>query len=727
MDSASGGEAPPLVETVLNSPGQALDGTTRSFMEPRFGRDFSHVRIHTDAQAQESARAVDAAAYTVGSHVVFGADRFQPHSIVGRQLLAHELTHVLQQAPNTATAVSLQRQPAGGGSKATPFIKEVVVDQNSKQKVTATLSDGSSFSGVCSTGKGHCCFDAGAGAAEGGTCSESRSTQVGNNCTPIGTFTVTKKIGSGPIPFWTQFHDAKSVALHEYYPVTGEPLSHGCVRLNPDIAEKIFNGAVVGATRVTVKGLAKPKCEDTVLQSEWANDFTTAGSQPPDGEAIQKSANHHLNKKEVQGKIDEARRQIRDERTALKSALNRDDTGLDTDLAALRSGAPTVSKIPRCVAAKTVEEQKLPEAQQSGFLGAGAATTAADFSKALTSTYNATGAEKVVKKFGEKLWQDATAAARGGAAGSDDRQIYWTRLMCESALRQWNPWWAADADALRRLQASMLQLFEQTSRGMTSAAFGKNPDQKRILISGFDPFGFQSGGDVRQSNASGAAALALNGEILSDGKVSAQVQSVVYPVRYADFDAGIVEDFLRPHLTGPNPPNLVMSISQGSTKFELEESAGRRRSTDTFQDNLGSVSGGSPTAPVEPPGLAAGPEFLKTNVPPATLKSMRGALGRGSAITEETEVQDLPAGATQPRHLPAGPDAQPGRAVEGSGGGFLSNEIFYRNSLLRSSSGSSVPVIHLHTPALPPGASDSQRNALIATIRKVLTAALAGI
>lgn len=71
-------EAPPIVHEVLRSPGQPLDPTTRAFMEPRFGHDFSQVRVHTDAKAAESARAVDALAYTVGRDVVFGAGNYLP-------------------------------------------------------------------------------------------------------------------------------------------------------------------------------------------------------------------------------------------------------------------------------------------------------------------------------------------------------------------------------------------------------------------------------------------------------------------------------------------------------------------------------------------------------------------------------------------------------------------------------------------------------------------------
>src|SRR2546425_5290586 len=88
---------PPIVYDVLSSPGQPLDAGTRAFMEPRFRQDFSQVRVHTDAKAAESARAVNALAYTIGRDVVFGAGQYAPGTDEGRKLLAHELTHVVQQ------------------------------------------------------------------------------------------------------------------------------------------------------------------------------------------------------------------------------------------------------------------------------------------------------------------------------------------------------------------------------------------------------------------------------------------------------------------------------------------------------------------------------------------------------------------------------------------------------------------------------------------------------
>jgi hypothetical protein len=91
------GHAASLVADVLGSAGQPLDAGTRALMETRLGHDFGHVRVHTGAQAAQSARAVGALAYTVGRQVVFDANQYQPSTSAGRRLLAHELTHVVQQ------------------------------------------------------------------------------------------------------------------------------------------------------------------------------------------------------------------------------------------------------------------------------------------------------------------------------------------------------------------------------------------------------------------------------------------------------------------------------------------------------------------------------------------------------------------------------------------------------------------------------------------------------
>ncbi|MFP3556894.1 DUF4157 domain-containing protein [Paraburkholderia sp. SIMBA_049] len=105
--SASGGarggveRAPPIVHDVLRSSGEPLGRAARALFESRFAHDFSRVRVHRDGQATRSAQAIDALAYTVGNHIVFAEGQYAPDTIAGSRILAHELTHVVQQGGQT--------------------------------------------------------------------------------------------------------------------------------------------------------------------------------------------------------------------------------------------------------------------------------------------------------------------------------------------------------------------------------------------------------------------------------------------------------------------------------------------------------------------------------------------------------------------------------------------------------------------------------------------------
>jgi len=106
-------QEPSLVKNVVGSGGGSpMDNDTRGFMESRLGADFSDVRVHTDATASESARSVQAHAYTVGSDVVFQSGKYAPDSDSGKRMLAHELTHVVQQRSGPVAGT-----PAPGGIK----------------------------------------------------------------------------------------------------------------------------------------------------------------------------------------------------------------------------------------------------------------------------------------------------------------------------------------------------------------------------------------------------------------------------------------------------------------------------------------------------------------------------------------------------------------------------------------------------------------------------------
>ena len=112
---------PGIVGDVLNSAGEPLDAGTRAAMEPRFGHDFGKVRVHSDARAAESARSLHALAYTVGSNIVFGAGQYKSQTESGQHLLAHELTHVVQQRQSLQPTIQRQddekQQPTPTGDE----------------------------------------------------------------------------------------------------------------------------------------------------------------------------------------------------------------------------------------------------------------------------------------------------------------------------------------------------------------------------------------------------------------------------------------------------------------------------------------------------------------------------------------------------------------------------------------------------------------------------------
>jgi outer membrane protein OmpA-like peptidoglycan-associated protein len=144
--------APASVYRVLSSSGRPLEPTLRNDMEQRFGHDFSGVRVHTGGGAEQSARDVNAHAYTVGHNIIFGAGQFLPGTYTGRRLLAHELTHVVQQTgtqPDIAAAASavsvLRRQSADAGDEGTeePQLtrtQEIALSRNSPGEYTSESS-----------------------------------------------------------------------------------------------------------------------------------------------------------------------------------------------------------------------------------------------------------------------------------------------------------------------------------------------------------------------------------------------------------------------------------------------------------------------------------------------------------------------------------------------------------------------------------------------------------
>jgi hypothetical protein len=113
--SLRGGEVPASVRDVMRDAGAPLGRESRDFFGARFGHDFSRVRIHADSRAADSAKEVGARAYTVGNHIAFGAGLYSPSTNEGRRLLAHELTHTIQQENGVAPSWTISDSAAHEG------------------------------------------------------------------------------------------------------------------------------------------------------------------------------------------------------------------------------------------------------------------------------------------------------------------------------------------------------------------------------------------------------------------------------------------------------------------------------------------------------------------------------------------------------------------------------------------------------------------------------------
>ena len=289
---------------------------------------------------------------------------------------------------------------------------------------------------------------------------------------------------------------------------------------------------------------------------------------------------------------------------------------------------------------------------------------------------------------GREIWHRAVADVRAG--NLDDRPLYWTRLRLRRALAQ---------------RGAPTALFEQLSRGFDLAG---PPRQPTVLVAGFDPFHLDR--DIRQCNPSGVVALALDGTEVS----GTRVRSAILPVRFRDFDDGVVERLMTPLFAGGLV--LAVTLSMGREAFDLERFPGRRRSADR-PDNVNAYGGGSIGTPRVPPGLA-GPEFLEFSLP---ARAMQAVGGRWS-IRDNRRVHTLCRGEFVAASLP---ELASETAVRGSGGGYLSNEVAYRSLLLHGRLGADFPIGHIHTPALR-GHDAATVGDIVAQVRGMIMAALGG-
>lgn len=358
------------------------------------------------------------------------------------------------------------------------------------------------------------------------------------------------------------------------------------------------------------------------------------------------------------------------------------------------SALPAVAS-PADTVLPTVEEQRLDRAAPQEILRrSGFDALAPRFAHSLEGSRSYAQAERAVTRHASALWQRAVdrAQGRGTVTGDlsrgDDRPLYWARLALSRELRAWTPRFGLDDRRRKALHTAL----ETSSRGQEDIRY-PGRQVKRVLVTGFDPFTLDR--DVRIGNPSGASALALDGTLVQTAQGPARIEAVVFPVRWTDFAEGAVERALArqlPHL------DLFTTISQGRQgRFDVERTNGAWRGGFPDNENLARTG----TVPVTDP--ASQPQWTSTTLPYRQLAE--ADTGR-FPVYDNTEVTEIPAGATQPVTRPGGPT--PGSTARAGGGGdYLSNEIAYRVTLLRDRLGlSKLPGGHLHTPVLQFGAGN---------------------
>ncbi len=306
---------------------------------------------------------------------------------------------------------------------------------------------------------------------------------------------------------------------------------------------------------------------------------------------------------------------------------------------------------------------------------------------------------------GRKFLSTAIADRGGRNELVDDRPLYWARLTARVLLRGW----AADLPSQRNAALDdLLQVLEFSSR--KSHSVEKLDDQSSgkssILLTCFDPFKLDT--NIGQSNPSAAIALTLEGANIE----GCEVRSLVFPVRYSDFDARIVEQLCSPCFI--KSPRIGLTISMGRDQFDLERFPGLRRSSEAADNEgvLGPVAG-KPT-----PCIADSSEFVEFSLPADSMCKVRGRW----QVQDNRKVSTVEHGdfvATSLSQL----DGL--TAISGSGGGYLSNEIAYRTRVLQQKLGVAFPLGHLHVPSIEEPDPDLLADMLAQTkglIRAALTA-----
>lgn len=359
-----------------------------------------------------------------------------------------------------------------------------------------------------------------------------------------------------------------------------------------------------------------------------------------------------------------------------------------------------------------VEVSRLPKAEQT--IGE-VVTRYQAFGDRLTQQLgvkkNEAHATQLAARQGHRLWQQAVRDVQSGHF--DDRPLYWARLAMLSNLKTTS----ANLKIVEGQNGILMDAVEKTSRGFSDIQYGEDV-QIKIFLTGFDPFFLDK--DITQSNPSGLVALALDGFRFDVNGKMAQIETAMVPVRFEDFDQGLIESLLSPIYRDPKT-QFVFTVSMGRNDFDLERFPGRNRSA-AAPDNQNWFTLSTKTAPIAPKLNGKdfiGPEFVEFSLPVAAMQIKDSQW----KVNDNHTVTTLSRGEFNATSLS---ELQNETSVEGSGGGYLSNEISYRAIVLQQRLNSHAKVGHIHTPRVK-GYDVNTEQAIIEQVRIMVMQAAASL
>jgi pyrrolidone-carboxylate peptidase len=338
------------------------------------------------------------------------------------------------------------------------------------------------------------------------------------------------------------------------------------------------------------------------------------------------------------------------------------------------------------------------------------------FRNAWKKAHSYQDAKKITSNHAQKLWLDAKNKLTTSST-FDDRPLYWSRLLASKTMRSISPSFSPSKQQLKNL----LALFEQGSRGRMDLEYSQTTD-KKILLTGFDPFLLDQ--NINQSNPSGIAVLKFDGQVITYKGITAEINTVMIPVRYKDFDEGIIESLLAPYYA-LNNVDMVVTVSMGRKNFDLEHFPGKRRSV-TAPDNLNVLSGGTKEKPIIPMlhnKPLPGKEFVLISLPIEQMQRAKGSYKVNDNHKIKSIGKSLKPEVSEPYSLS---QLNGHIAISGSGGGYLSNEISYRSIRLREQLNSTIPTGHIHTPRIQQFEPDIEAK-IVEQIRSMLEMSLESI